>query len=74
MGATEGRAGTRERLTAVEIYVLRLMAEGDTIDVVARKLEVSERTVRRKARSACDKVGCETTIEAIVWAVRNGLF
>ncbi|SEB91518.1 regulatory protein, luxR family [Nocardioides exalbidus] len=56
-----------------ELRVLRLMAEGDTIDVVARKLEISERTVRRKARSACDTLGCETTIEAIVWAVRRGL-
>ena len=74
MGATEEREAAQDRLTAVEMYVLRLMAEGDTIDVVARKLEVSERTVRRKARSACDKVGCETTIEAIVWAVRNELF
>lgn len=55
-----------------ELAVLRLMAEGDTIDVVARKLDVSERTVRRKARSACDTLGCETTIEAIVWAVRHG--
>ena len=74
MGAPEEREADQDRLTAVEIYVLRLMAEGDTIDVVARKLEVSERTVRRKSRSACDKLGRETTIEAIVWAVRNGLF
>ena len=54
--------------------MLRLLAEGETVDVAARRLGVSERTVRRKARSACDKVGCETTIEAIVWAVRHGLF
>jgi DNA-binding NarL/FixJ family response regulator len=55
-----------------ELRVLRLMAEGATIGVVARKLEISERTVRRKARSVCDTLGCETTIEAIVWAVRHG--
>lgn len=74
MGASRERPATQDRLTAVELHVLRLMAEGDTIDVVARKLEISERTVRRRARRACDKVGCETTIEAIVWAVRNELF
>jgi DNA-binding NarL/FixJ family response regulator len=56
-----------------ELVVLRLLAEGETVDVAARRLGVSERTVRRKARSACDKVGCETTIEAIVWAVRHEL-
>ncbi|MBD3915145.1 response regulator transcription factor [Nocardioides hwasunensis] len=55
-----------------QVRVLRLMAEGDTIDVVARKLGISERTVRRRARAACDTLGCETTIEAIVWAVRHG--
>jgi DNA-binding NarL/FixJ family response regulator len=56
-----------------EIRILRLLAEGETVDVVARRLGVSERTVRRKTRSTCDKVGCETTIEAIVWAVRHEL-
>ncbi len=60
-------------LPAEEIDVLRLLAEGETVDVAARRLGVSERTVRRRARSACDRVGCETTIEAIVWAVRHEL-
>ena len=55
-----------------QIAVLRLMSAGDTIEVVARKMDISERTVRRRARSACDTLGCETTIEAIVWAVRHG--
>ena len=61
------------RLGDDEVGVLRLLAEGETVVVVARRLGMSERTVRRKARSACDKVGCETTIEAIVWAVRQRL-
>jgi len=64
----------RTGLATDELQVLRLLADGETVDVVARRLGVSERTVRRKVRSACDKVGCETTIEAIVWAVRHELF
>ena len=56
-----------------ELAVLRLMADGQTVETVARRLEVSERTVRRKVRSACDSVGVETTVEAIVWAVRRQL-
>ena len=56
-----------------EVEVLRLMAEGLTVEAVARKLEVSERTVRRKARAACARVGVDTTVEAIVWAVRHRL-
>jgi len=63
----------RPQLGDDELVVLRLLAEGETVDVAARRLGVSERTVRRKARSACDKAGCETTIEAIVWAVRHEL-
>jgi DNA-binding NarL/FixJ family response regulator len=56
-----------------ELVVLRLMAEGHTVEAVARRLDVSERTVRRKSRSACEAVGVDTTIEAIVWAVRRRL-
>ena len=54
-----------------ELVVLRLMAEGQTVEAVARRLDVSERTVRRKARAACEAVGVDTTVEVIVWAVRH---
>ena len=47
-----------------ELVVLRLMAEGHTVEAVARRLDVSERTVRRKSRSACEAVGVDTTVEA----------
>ena len=63
----------RPRLGDDEVVVLRLMAEGHTVEAVARRLDVSERTVRRKARSACEAVGVDTTVEAIVWAVRHRL-
>ena len=54
-----------------ELVVLRLMAEGQTVEAVARRLDVSERTVRRKARAACEAVGVDTSVEVIVWAVRH---
>ena len=54
--------------------MLRLMAEGEAVGIVSRRLGMSERTVRRKVRNACAKLECESTIEAIVWAVRNELF
>jgi DNA-binding NarL/FixJ family response regulator len=60
-------------LSADELAVLRLLAKGEALGPAARRLGMSERTVRRKVRSACAKVGCESTIEAIVWAVRNKL-
>ena len=55
------------------LVVLRRMAEGHTVEAVARRLDVSERTVRRKSRAACAAVGVDTTIEANVWAVRRRL-
>ncbi|MDZ5661542.1 helix-turn-helix domain-containing protein [Nocardioides sp. S-58] len=60
-------------LSEDELAVLRLMAEGQTVEAVARRLEVSERTVRRKARAVCATVGVDTPVEAIVWAVRRRL-
>jgi DNA-binding NarL/FixJ family response regulator len=56
-----------------ELVVLRMMAEGQTVEAVARRLDVSERTVRRKSRAACESLGVDTTVEAIVWAVRRRL-
>ena len=53
--------------------MLRLMADGDTVEAVARRLGVSERTVRRRVRAACEAAGVDTTVEAIVWAVRGQL-
>lgn len=61
-------------LSADEVRVLRLLAEGEALGPAARRLGMSERTVRRKVRKACAKLGCDTTIEAVVWAVRHELF
>jgi DNA-binding NarL/FixJ family response regulator len=69
----EGRSG-ESALGEAELVVLRLMAEGHTVESVARRLGVSERTVRRRVRAACDAAGVDTTVEAIVWAVRHEMF
>jgi len=68
-----GRSGG-PALADEELVVLRLMAEGHTVESVARRLGVSERTVRRRVRAACDAAGVDTTVEAIVWAVRHEMF
>ncbi|ADB29389.1 transcriptional regulator, LuxR family [Kribbella flavida DSM 17836] len=56
-----------------DLKLLRLLATGLPMDAVARRLDLSERTVRRRTRAACDRLGFGTAIEAIVWAAHRGL-
>ncbi|WP_134740972.1 helix-turn-helix domain-containing protein [Nocardioides sp. 503] len=56
-----------------DLEVLSLLAGGLTVDAVARRQGVSERTVRRRLRSIADQIGVDSTIEAVVHAVRSRL-
>lgn len=56
-----------------DVELLRLLSRGLTTDAIARELNVSERTLRRRGRMACDQIGVNTPIEAVVWAVRHRL-
>ena len=50
--------------------MLRLLAAGQTVDAIARRVGFSERTVRRRLRAIADEIGVDSTIEAVVHAVR----
>jgi DNA-binding NarL/FixJ family response regulator len=56
-----------------EIELIRLLAEGLTTDRIARRLRISERTVRRRTRALCDRVGVPTAVQVVVWAARRGM-
>ena len=58
-------------LTDEELLLLRLLSEGTSADVIGRRLGLSDRTIRRRLRSVCDRVGVDSPIEAVVWAVRR---
>lgn len=66
-------ATTAPHLTGGEIQVLATIGAGLTFDAAARELGISDRTIRRRVRDVCDRVGVETTIEAVTWAARRGL-
>lgn len=60
-------------LTADELTVLRLLSQGASLDAIGRALNMSQSTVRRRCRTTCRRLGVETSIEAVVWAVRRNL-
>lgn len=58
---------------AEDVRILALLAEGMTTDVIARRVGLSERTVRRRLRTVADDLGVDSSIEVVVHAVRCGL-
>ncbi|WP_435771479.1 LuxR C-terminal-related transcriptional regulator [Nocardioides sp. SYSU DS0651] len=69
---TDGEAG-RWTPSRLDVEILRLLSLGQTTDVIARRVGVSERTVRRRLRAIADDIGVDSSIEAVVHAVRAGL-
>lgn len=70
-GDTRPLAGFQ--LEPEDVWLLARVAAGDTTEKVARQLGVSERTIRRRLRAIADDLGVDSTIEAVVRAVRLGL-
>ncbi|MEU2627168.1 hypothetical protein [Kitasatospora sp. NPDC007106] len=60
-------------LAPEEHQLLLLLAEGLPLDAVARRLSTSSRTLRRRIRVLCDRIGVRTPLQAAVWAARRGL-
>ena len=61
------------RPSDLDIEILRLLSTGQTTDAIARRVGVSERTVRRRLRTVADEIGVDSSIEVVVHAVRRGL-
>jgi DNA-binding NarL/FixJ family response regulator len=60
-------------VTTEELAILTLMANGLTLDSVAVRVSMSPRTLSRRLRCVCDRLGVAHPIQAIVWAARHGL-
>lgn len=56
-----------------ERAIVALFANGLVLDAIARRLSLSERTVRRRIRAMCDRVGVDTPVQVIVLAARQGV-
>ena len=66
-------ASKRAGVTSEELNILTLMAAGMTLDSVAVRVAMSPRTLSRRLRCVCDRLGVAHPIQAIVWAAHQGL-
>ena len=60
-------------LDAEETELVRLLADGLVLEAIARRLAVSERTVRRRIRALCDRFEVDTPVQVVVIAARSGV-
>jgi DNA-binding NarL/FixJ family response regulator len=70
-----GRTGDPaiDTLTAREIQVLRLVADGLSTKDVARALQITFKTAASHRGRILSKLGVHETISAVRWAIRVGL-
>lgn len=62
-----------DRLTAREIEVLRLLADGAGNKEIAARLGISDNTVKFHISSILDKLGASSRTEAVTVGIRSGL-
>lgn len=60
-------------LTARELEVLRMLAEGDANKTIAWKLQISEHTVKFHVASILGKLNASSRTEAVTLGIRQGL-
>src|SRR4051812_7322980 len=60
-------------LSDEDLVLLAELAKGVTVDRVGRRLDISGRTVRRRLRGICDRMGGARAIEGVAWAARRNL-
>jgi NarL family two-component system response regulator LiaR len=63
----------RERLTPREHQVLELIAQGRPNKLIARELEISEKTVKAHVSRVLEKLGVSDRTQAALYAVRQGI-
>ena len=68
-----GRRAAMDRLTAREVEILRVLAEGKSTDEVAESLFISRLTVQSHVKSILAKLGVHSKLEAVTYALRQGI-
>ena len=72
-GARLGETPPEDPLTARELEVVKLIAEGHTSDEIAAALVLSKKTVERHRANVLGKLGMRNRVELTRYAIRRGL-
>ena len=72
-GARLGEAPPEDPLTARELEVVKLIAEGHTSEEIAAELVLSKKTVERHRANVLDKLGMRNRVDLTRYAIRRGL-
>jgi DNA-binding NarL/FixJ family response regulator len=72
-GARLGEAPPQDPLTARELEVVKLIAEGHTSEEIATELVLSKKTVERHRANVLDKLGMRNRVDLTRYAIRRGL-
>lgn len=68
-----GEGNALAKLTDREMDVLRLMAHGHKNSQIAKELVITKQTVKNHVTNIFRKLGVETRVEAVLYAISNGL-
>jgi DNA-binding NarL/FixJ family response regulator len=72
-GQAAGRARPAGSMTPRQREILQLLADGYAVKEIARRLDISPRTVEFHKRQMMESVGVHSTAQLINWAVKEGL-
>lgn len=56
-----------------EIEIIRCLADGESNKIIAKRLGISESTVKNHLKTILKKLGLSNRTKAAIWAVTNGL-
>jgi DNA-binding NarL/FixJ family response regulator len=70
----ESRGSGGVTMSARELQVLRLVAEGRLNKEIARELGIAEKTVKTHLTRIYERIGVQDRTQAAIWAERSGLF
>ncbi len=71
--ARSGEEGAEDPLSARELEIVKLIAEGNTSEEIAAQLSISRKTVDRHRANVLAKLGMRNRVELTRYAIRRGL-